>query len=60
MAGRTVMGHSLLYCLTPQFVFAAAVVPFAVKVEVQSTHPESGGKEVYLYTSCYYHGAVFG
>ena len=54
------MGHSLLYCLTPQFVFAAAVVPFAVKVEVQSTHPESGGKEVYLYTSCYYHGAVFG
>lgn len=46
-----------MYFLAPHFVFAAAVVPAAVKVEVQGTHPESGAKELCTYAS---YGAVFG
>ena len=50
--------HEAQSCvLTLQIVFAAAVVPVTVKVEVQGTHPVSGGKEFCTYAS---YGAVFG
>lgn len=52
------MRHSLVYLLTPRSVFAAAAVQLAITVEVQSTRPECGGKELYTYTNN--HGAVFG